>query len=452
MNADPPPPPRGRRPGPPQGRDADRTRHYGAPGPQSGPPQAWSQDPRQRPQAPQQRPPQPRQPRQNRQQGAHHDGIQYAPTQTPEPFVDDDPRYRRRGSRQQGPPPQGPPPRRPGGPDRYGQPDPRRRPPKPRRKRRFRWGRGILIALLLLILAFGGLVIYLDRSLHRVDALPGYPGRVAQTAGTNWLIAGSDSRYGLTEDQQATLNTGGDVGDGRTDTIVLMHVADSGKPTMVSIPRDSYVPIPGHGRDKINAAFAIGGPQLLVQTVEGATGLRIDHYAEIGFGGFAGVVDAVGGVKLCLDQAVEDPAHNISLPAGCQKYDGAMALDFVRERYALPGSDLDRMANQRQFVDTLASTVAKPTTWLNPVRLWNTVDRGVSSLTVDEGTHIWDLARLAWALKSGPVTTTVPIGGFEDTSSGNALFWDRDRAQRFFQLLAEDKQLPADLVTANGFG
>src|SRR5699024_2560646 len=104
----------------------------------------------------------------------------------------------------------------------------------------------------------------------------------------------------LTEDQQATLNTGGDVGDGRTDTIVLMHVSDSGKSTMVSIPRDSYVPIPGHGTDKINAAFAIGGPQLLVQTVEGATGLRIDHYAEIGFGGFAGVVDAVGGVKLCL--------------------------------------------------------------------------------------------------------------------------------------------------------
>src|SRR5699024_1399164 len=188
-------------------------------------------------------------------------GIRSAPTQQPEPFVDDDPRYGRRrrrdpqGFRQV--PPRGGPPR---GPERYGQPppDPRRRPPRPRRRRRFRWGRAFLIAVLVIILALGGLVLYLDRSLHRVDALPDYPGRVAATAGTNWLIAGSDSRYGLTEDQQASLNTGGDVGDGRTDTIVLMHVSNSGKSTMVSIPRDSYVPIPGHGTDKINAAFAIG--------------------------------------------------------------------------------------------------------------------------------------------------------------------------------------------------
>ncbi|MDN5760428.1 MAG: LCP family protein, partial [Tomitella sp.] len=364
----------------------------------------------------------------------------------PEPFADDRGRIPgRRGRQQQGPPPQGPPP---GAPRRYG-PPPQEPRPKRRRKRGRRWGRGILIVLLLIVLALGGLTIYLDRSLHRIDALADYSGRVADTPGTNWLIVGSDSRYGLTEDQQATLNTGGDIGDGRSDTIVLLHVPKSGKPTMVSLPRDSYVGIPGQGMDKINAAFAIGGPQLLVQTVESATGLHLDHYAEIGFGGFAGVVDALGGVDLCLDQPVEDPDHNISLPGGCHEYNGALALDFVRERYALPGSDLDRMANQRQFVDSLAGTFSKPTTWLNPFRMWNAVTRTVSSLTVDEGTHIWDLARLAWALRSKPITTTVPIGGFEDTgSSGSVLRWDHARASEFFGALAQDKQVPPDLITS----
>ncbi len=450
VNADHPPPPRGRRTGPPQGGDADRTRRYQAPPQNPAYPQAWSQAPG----APQQARYAPQHP------PAQGDGIRYAPTQTPEPYVDDDPRYGRRspqGRRQgpppgyrQGPPPQGPPPQGPPprGPQRHGGPPP----PPPRRRRKHRWLRRIAVVLLVLVIAVGGFVFYLDRSLHRIDALPSYPDRVAATAGTNWLVVGSDSRYGLTEDQQATLNTGGDVGEGRSDTIVLMHLPKSGKATMVSIPRDSYVPIPGHGMDKINAAFAIGGPQLLTQTVETATGLRIDHYAEIGFGGFAGVVDAVGGVKLCLDEAVDDAAHNIQLPAGCQKYGGSLALDFVRERYALPGSDLDRMANQRQFVDALADTVTKPTTLLNPVRMWQVITRTAKSLTVDEGTHIWNLASLGWALKSGPVTTTVPIGGFEDTSSGNVLRWDHERASAFFDALAHDRQLPADLVTANGFG
>ena len=115
---------------------------------------------------------------------------------------------------------------------------------------------------------------------------------------------------------------------------------------MVSIPRDSYVPIPGHGEDKINAAFALGGAPLLAQTVEQATGLRLDHYAEIGFDGFAEMVDAVGGVTMCLPEPISDPLAGIDLPAGCQELDGRSALGYVRTR-ATPRADLDRMTNQR---------------------------------------------------------------------------------------------------------
>ncbi len=136
-------------------------------------------------------------------------------------------------------------------------------------------------------------------SLVRIPALANYAERPAACRGTTWLLVGSDSRQDLSPEQQAELATGGDVGNGRTDTILLVHVpglVSSAPTTMVSIPRDSYVSIPGYGEDKINAAFSIGGAPLLAQTVEGATGMRLDHYAEIGFDGFADMVDAVGGV------------------------------------------------------------------------------------------------------------------------------------------------------------
>lgn len=382
---------------------------------------AWSQPP----QAPPQRAQPPR---------------DWAPTQRPQPYQD---------TRRQPPPP---PPRQaqyaPAPPRRTPPPPPRPEPAKQRRPRRRRsWGTRIAIAALALLLALGGATFYVDRSLNRIDALPDYAGRVADTPGTNWLIVGSDSREGLTPEQEQALATGGDTGPQRTDTIILVHVPKSGKTTMVSLPRDSYVPIPGNGSDKINASFALGGAPLLVQTVEEATGLRIDHYAEIGFAGFAGVVDAIGGVNLCLNQAIDDPLAGINLPAGCQDLKGSDALGFVRSR-ATALADLDRMNNQRQFMSALLAKATSPGTFLNPFRLWPLVSDTASSLKVDEGDHVWNLASLAWALRGGMTTTTVPVSGFEDVDgSGNVLLWDRERASRFFDALANDQQIPQDLVT-----
>src|SRR5581483_2119848 len=152
------------------------------------------------------------------------------------------------------------------------------RPPRPPRPPRNRGGLLKKVALLLVV-AMIGFGIYVDTQITRVSALKG--GSSFSTDGTNWLIVGSDSRADLSEQQEQQLTTGNAAGE-RTDTIMLLHSGSSGA-VLVSLPRDSLLAIPGHGRNKLNASFSFGGPQLLVRTVENATGLRIDHYAEIGF-------------------------------------------------------------------------------------------------------------------------------------------------------------------------
>jgi LCP family protein required for cell wall assembly len=303
----------------------------------------------------------------------------------------------------------------------------------------------------LLLIGAGVIVgaIWFDTRLHREQVLADYPERPGPGRGTNWLIVGSDSRQGLSAEQQQDLATGGDIGNGRTDTMLLVHVPSLGSanpPTMVSIPRDSYVPIPGHGKDKINAAFAMGGAQLLVQTVEQATGLRLDHYTEIGFGGFAALVDALGGVTMCPKTALNDPLAGIDLPAGCQQLDGRNALGYVRTRDT-PRADLDRMVNQRQFLAALLHRAASPAVWLNPWRWYSVPRAAADALTVDKGDHVWDLARLGWALHGSTTTMTVPIGEFSDGDAGSVVVWNHDEASRLFQALAADAPVPA---TADG--
>jgi LCP family protein required for cell wall assembly len=294
----------------------------------------------------------------------------------------------------------------------------------------------------------GGL--WMDSSLTRIPALADYPERPAAGAGTTWLLVGSDSRQHLTPEQQAELATGGDIGDGRTDTILLVHIPSLGSSTpttMVSIPRDSYVEIPEYGSDKINAAFTVGGPLLLAQTVEQATGLRLDHYAEIGFEGFAVMVDAVGGVTMCPKEPINDPLAGIDLPAGCQKLDGRSALGYVRTR-ATPRADLDRMLNQREFMSALLHRAASPAVWLNPLRWYPMARAATEAVTVNTDDHVWDLARLAWALRGDITTVTVPIGEFSGGDSGAVVVWNSDAADQLFAALKSDAPVPQDVLDA----
>ncbi|ADU01575.1 LCP family protein [Mycolicibacterium gilvum] len=349
------------------------------------------------------------------------------------------------------PPPRRPPPPRP--------PAPRPPPPRPpapvaaapRKPRRVRrWFRIALACLLLIAVAGVAVGAWIDSSLSRLPALTDYAGRPPAGAGTTWLLVGSDGREGLTPEQQAELTTGGDLGASRTDTILLVHlpgIGSSTPATMVSIPRDSYVPIPEYGSDKINAAFSLGGPPLLAQTVEQATGLRIDHYAEVGFGGFAGMVDAVGGVTVCPAEPINDPLAGIDLPAGCQELDGRNALGYVRSR-ATARADLDRMANQRQFMSALIERASSPAVLLNPLRWYPLASAAADTVAVGDGDHVWDLARLGWALRGDVTTVTVPIGEFTENSAGSIVVWDSETAQRLFAALASDSPVPADVLEA----
>jgi len=322
--------------------------------------------------------------------------------------------------------------------------------PRSRRKRgKRRWVRVVALTLLICALLAGAGILggaaWFDATLRREQVLTDYPGRPGPGRGTNWLIVGSDSREGLTAEQQQDLATGGDVGSSRTDTILLVHVPEfrsSTPTTMVSIPRDSYVPIPGHGKDKINAAFAMGGAPLLTQTVEQTTGLRLDHYVEIGFGGFAGLVDALGGVTACPTAPINDPLAGIDLPGGCQKLDGRDALGYVRTRDT-PRADLDRMANQRQFLSALLHRVTSPSVWLNPVRWYSVPRAAAGAMTVDRGDHVWNLAQLGWALHGSPTAMTVPIGEFTNSDAGSVVVWNHDAAGKLFDALASDAPVPA---------
>ena len=322
-----------------------------------------------------------------------------------------------------------------------------RRPPLRRRAPRRRPGRivaAILGVLALVVIGFAG---YVDRTMQRTDALADYPGRIAGTAGTNWLIVGSDSRAGLTPDQESRLSTGDEAaaGGGRTDTIMLMHipaVTGNGQLTLVSLPRDSSVPLAGHGRVKLNTTFALGGPTLLVQTVENVTGVHVDHYAEIGFGGFAGLVDDVGGVQMCPTDPISDPLAGLNIPAGCQVLDGPQALGYVRTRHT-PRGDLDRVVHQREFLGALIARASSPAVLLNPFHIVPLAIDAPETITVDNGDHVWDLARLGWAMRSlssgNAVTETVPIAGFGPVTDGTSgVLWDREAAGRLFSGLARE--------------
>ena len=305
-----------------------------------------------------------------------------------------------------------------------------------------------LSLLVLLLLAGGGVLggaVWLDTSLHREPVLTDYANRPAAGRGTNWLLVGSDSRQGLSPEQQRDLATGGDIGSSRTDTILLVHVPEVGSSiptTVVSVPRDSYVPIPGQGKDKINAAFAAGGATLLTQTVEQATGLRLDHYAEVGFSGFAVLVDALGGITACLTAPIDDPLAGVDLPAGCQELDGRSALGYVRSR-ATPRADLDRMVNQRQFMSALLQRTSSPPVWLNPWRWYSVPRAAAAALTVDQGDHVWDLARLGWAMHGPTLAMTVPIGELTDSDAGSVVVWNHEAARALFDALASDAAVPA---------
>ena len=316
-------------------------------------------------------------------------------------------------------------------------------PRMPRRRHRLR---RTLLTLLVLLVAW---VVYIVAvpikawsDMPQVSWVPAGT-RPANQPGTAILLVGSDSRSDLTQAEKDALGTG-DADGGRTDTIMILYVPPVGKSVLISVPRDSYVTIPGYGKDKINAAYSYGGPQLLVQTVEDFSGLRIDGYMEIGFDGFANVVDAVNGINVCLDAPIDDDKAAINLPAGCQTLDGAKALGYVRHRYGDPEGDLGRAKRQREVVAKVGNKLKSPSTVLNPVRWWK-VNKALSgAFTRGEGTGPGELIALGrgmLSVASGKgYTVQVPVAdsaGWSDDGTQSVVILDSTRTQAMFSALAK---------------
>lgn len=251
---------------------------------------------------------------------------------------------------------------------------------------------------------------------------------------------------------------GGEKGKGRSDTALVMHLnADRTRATVASIPRDSMVQrpecvdddgstIPG-GLDMFNAAYTVGGPACSIKTIESLTGVRIDEYVVVDFNGFRKIVDAVGGVKVCVPSAIKDKDSGLDIPAGTTKLDGEQALAFVRNRHGVgDGSDLSRIKSQQLFLNSLAGTVKKMDVADLP-KLYAFLNATTSSLTTSPKLgKIANLAELAKATRDLPESKitmlTVPVG--EYAPDPNRVQWTPE-ADKLWKAMREDKPLPKAL-------
>ncbi|MEV7982198.1 LCP family protein [Streptomyces sp. NPDC086519] len=322
--------------------------------------------------------------------------------------------------------------------------------PAPNWRKRIKWTAIVVVSVL--IVTSVATYFWADSKLHRDVDLSKVIDRPAAGKGTNYLIVGSDSRKGMSAEEKKKLHTGSAEGQ-RTDSMMILHVGDNGD-TLISLPRDSDVEIPsyqgstsgkvyqGTGRHtKLNAAYAEDGPTLLVRTVEYNTGLHIDHYVEIGFAGFADIVDAVGGVTITIDKGFKDSYSGANFKAGKQTLNGEEALAFVRTRHAFATSDLQRTKNQQKFLAALAHEVATPSTVLNPFKLYPTLGAGLDSLTVDKDMSLWNLASMFFAMKDvnggDGVSMNMPISG----STGGNLVWDKAKMKTLVDELKNDEKV-----------
>jgi LCP family protein required for cell wall assembly len=335
----------------------------------------------------------------------------------------------------------GQPPQGPGGP---------RPPGMPGRRRRSPWKIAGLVALVVVIVFTGAVGIWLYQlngklsKIHRIGGVfTSVQNRPAAGPGENYLIVGSDTRAGPTTGSESDGNTK-TAGPARTDTIMVMHLsANHKKAWAISIPRDSWVPIPGHDRNKINAAFAFGGPALLVQTVEQFTGVHIDHFAEVDFSGFQGMTDAVGGVDIVNPRTFTDGRTHKTFPQGPLHLDGQNALDFVRARYGLPHGDFDRIQDQQIFLKALLGKMVSKGMMSDPTRWGSLLDAVTKTVSVDDGLSNGDIRGLLWSSRNLRAKNvqfmTAPVTGTGREGRQSVVFLDKTKGIALWDAVQKDQ-------------
>jgi LCP family protein required for cell wall assembly len=333
------------------------------------------------------------------------------------------------------------------------------------------------VALLVAVTAIGGYLIWRHLNGNIVHPVP-----IAEPShqkpppslgkSENILLIGSDTR-----DFKGGAKFGGEIAGARSDTTILVHLFADGKhAVMVSIPRDTYTHIPScqvtktttssPEWNKFNAAFSIGGPYCTIATVENMTHLRIDHFVEVNFAGFQRMVDALGGVGVCLTHPIDDPVRTnpatggtigsgLVITAGHHVLDGKQALGFVRARYAVgDGSDLGRIKNQQVFLSSMIRKATSTGLLLHPLSLYRFLDAATKSIETDPGfglSQLKDLAGKLHGLKPGRVSLlTVPLSNsnaYVDIGGipASVVYWDKPKARALWRALAADKPIPGEV-------
>jgi LCP family protein required for cell wall assembly len=331
--------------------------------------------------------------------------------------------------------------------------------PEPIRRRLPPWRRArpwVLVAsgvaaVLVSTSAVWGLNLLLQFNEHPTRSVPSLDAESDFAKGPrNVLLLGSDSRAGLSPEQQAAFGTEESVEGQRSDTIILMHIDPAReKAVVIHFPRDLRVRIPGHGLDKINAAYEYGGPDLVVRTVKAFTGLPIHNYIEVNLAGFQDLVDALGGVRLCVDRPMHDSLAGLDIPrAGCFTFDGAEALAFVRARHVegdfIP--DFARIARQQQFMRAMLNRLLSVRALLDT----QVIEEAVANVTTDDRLTGADLVLLGQKLRdlaqedpsgASSLDFRVVPGVPAEVDGVSYVIADREQAEAMFRALREGRPL-----------
>lgn len=324
--------------------------------------------------------------------------------------------------------------------------------------------------LSVVVLAAAGIghavVTSLDADIARVDPFKDMKNRPEAGHGMNVLLVGTDGRDRITEAERRKYRLGG-APCHCTDTIMIVHISeDRERASVVSLPRDSYAETPAHTNQvtgekhgphpiKINAAYAEGGPQLTVRTVESMTRVKIDHYLEVDFTSFMKTVDELGGVEICTTKPLKDSYTGLDLAAGSHRLNGGQALQYVRSRHADGSSDLGRMQRQQRFLAALIARATSSGVLLNPMKFRDVTRAVLGSVRADKGFGTDELLDLGRAMRdfspSSSEFTTVPIGqmGYAVKGVGSTLKWDPVKSKKLFQALRDDRPLAAHKPRSN---
>jgi LCP family protein required for cell wall assembly len=315
---------------------------------------------------------------------------------------------------------------------------------KARQRRALLMASGAMSALVLLAAGSAlALTRYVNDQIERIDAGPmGTP----SSGPLNILVAGLDGRAGLTPRQRKVLHVGRGTGQTNTDTLMVMHVpADHRYVKVVSLPGDSWVHIPGHGMNKINTAVGIGGPRLMVRTVERNTGLKINDYIEVNFLGFVRVINALGGVNICLPHPVDDRYSGLRMSAGLHHVNGVTALEYARDRHSSARSDLARIQDQQHLISSVLTEAISSGVLANSAQLKKVLTAASAAIKVDQGFNVLSLAGELSGISPSEVTfTTVPLSDvrYITPSGRSAVLWNRSAASALFTALRNDRVPP----------